>query len=270
MGYKNKLDMHIHTANSYDGSHSAIRMCEMAMKKNLRSLTFTDHCEVDIYEKGNFEIAMTHAFVEVAKAKSAFMGTLLINNGIELGQPVYDKEKAEHILNKFEYDQVIGSVHNLRNRPDFYFIDYSEVDVDSLLDEYFYEIFELVKWDKFDTLAHLTYPLRYIVGQHNIQIDLNKFSPKIDEILKLLAKNEKALEINTSGLRQPLGKTMPDEDIIKRFKQLGGEIITIGSDAHNENDVGAGIEEGMALAKKCGFNEIALFQKRTPIPIPIE
>lgn len=270
MGYKNKLDMHIHTANSCDASHSAIRMCEVAMRNNLRSLTFTDHCEVDIYEKGNFEVAMTHAFVEVAKAKSAFLGTLIINNGIELGQPVYDKEKAERIINKFEYDQVIGSVHNLRNRPDFFDIDYNEVDVESLLDEYFYEIFELVKWDKFDTLAHLTYPLRYIVGQHNINVDVSRFSDRIDEILSLLAKNGKALEINTSGLRQPLGKTMPDEDIIRRFRQLGGKMITIGSDAHCESDVGAGIEEGMDLAGKCGFNEITLFQKRTPIPIPIE
>lgn len=56
MGYKNKLDMHVHTANSCDASHSAIRMCEVAMRNNLRSLTFTDHCEVDIYEKATLKL----------------------------------------------------------------------------------------------------------------------------------------------------------------------------------------------------------------------
>jgi len=270
MSYKNILDMHVHTINSFDGNHSAMRMCEAASKKNMRSITFTDHCEVDIYEKENFAASMQHAFVEVAKAKSAFTGTLLVNNGIELGQPTYDVETAEKIMNRFDYDQVIGSIHNLRNMLDFWFLDYTQYDVDKLLDEYFDELITLAQWGKFDTMAHVTYPLRYIVGEHGIPVDMTKYYGKIETALKALIDNGKALEINTSGLRQKIGKTMPDEDIVKRFKELGGELITLGSDAHYEEHVGAGIETGMDIAKRCGFKEITLFQKRQPVQISIE
>lgn len=271
MELKNLLDMHIHTANSFDGEHSAMRMCEAAVKKGIRSITFTDHCETDIYKQGNFETAMTHAFVEVAKAKSAFTGTLLVNNGIELGQPCYDVETAEHIISRYNYDQVIGSIHNLRNEKDFYFIeDYSKINLEKKLNEYFDEILTMIQWGKIDILAHMDYPLRYAVGEQKCEVDLSKFHRKIDEILAMLIEKEIALEINTSGLRQSIGRTLPGEEIIKRYKKLGGEMLTVGSDAHLETDVGAGIKEGMMLAKDCGFSHLTLFQNRIPIQIPIE
>ncbi len=85
-----------------------------------------------------------------------------------------------------------------------------------------------------------------------------------------MAQNGKALEINTSGLFLALNETLPPESIVKRFKELGGEYITIGSDSHYHNKLGAGIEEGMALAKKCGFEYAAIYQKREPVMLPIK
>ena len=99
---------------------------------------------------------------------------------------------------------------------------------------------------------------------------MSKFSDKVDEILSLLVKNEKALEINTSGLRQKLGKTMPEEDVVRRFKQLGGEFVTVGSDAHYAKDIGAGVDVGMEIAQRSGFACVTLFQNRQPVQIPIE
>ena len=162
------------------------------------------------------------------------------------------------------------ALHNLRNMLDFWFLDYTQYDVDKLLDEYFDEELGLVKWGKFDTLAHLTYPLRYIIGEQKKPVDMARYTDKIDEILRLLAQSGKALEINTSGLRQPLGTTMPDEYFVRRFREFGGELITVGSDAHYAEHLGANIEDGMALAKKCGFDYIALFNDRLPTFIPIE
>ena len=116
----------------------------------------------------------------------------------------------------------------------------------------------------------MTYPLRYIVGKYNIPVDLSKYKDKIDEALKLLAEKDTALEINTSGLRQKLNKTLPDENIVRRFKQLGGKMVTIGSDAHYAEHLGSGIETGMEIAKRCGFDCVTLFQSRHPFEIPIE
>lgn len=270
MAFKNILDMHVHTDNSFDGNHSAMFMCEAAEKAGLRSVTFTDHCEVDFYKERHFDQSDFHSFFEVSKARSAFMGKLLVNTGIELGQPTYDKETAEYIMKRFNYDQVIGSIHNLRDMPDFCELQYDDYDIYKLLDEYFDEELELAEWGKFDTLAHLTYPLRYMVGDQGYEVDMNKFSDKVDAILKAVIKNGKALEINTSGYRQKIGRTMPDVDIVKRYKELGGELITLGSDSHFAEHVGAGIDRGMQLALDCGFNAIALFQQREPVLIPIE
>ena len=153
---------------------------------------------------------------------------------------------------------------------DFYFLDYNNYDVYDLLDKYFNTVYQLCLWNKFDSLAHLTYPLRYIKGNAEIDVDLTKFSDKIETILKTLAENNKSLEINTSGLFLDLNETLPGQNIIKLFKDLGGEYITIGSDSHYHNKLGMGIEQGMQLAKDCGFDYITIYQKRQPILIPIK
>ncbi len=269
MAYK-IIDMHTHTDNSPDGHHSAMYLCEQADMAGLRAIAFTDHVEVDFYKQDSFDRVARHSFFEATKARSAFMGKLLVCLGVELGQPMYDVKTAEEIISALPYDIVIGSVHNLNGVKDFCFLDYAEHDVDSLLTEYFDELIKLAQWGKFDTLAHLTYPLRYICGEHGIPVDMSKYKGQVDEILSALVKNRKALEINTSGLRQKIGKTMPEEDIVRRFKELGGEMITVGSDAHYAKDLGAGIREGMEIAKRCGFDSVTLFQNRTPIQIPIE
>lgn len=183
---------------------------------------------------------------------------------------MYDVKTAEEILSNLPYDMVIGSVHNFKNEQDFMYLDYSQWDITDLLNRYFDELIKLSRWAKFDTLAHMTYPLRYIVGEHGIEVDMSKFSDKIDEILTLLVENEKALEINTSGLRQKLGTTMPEETVVRHFKQLGGEFVTVGSDAHYAKDIGAGIDVAIEIAQRSGFDCVTLFQNRMPVQIPIE
>ena len=99
---------------------------------------------------------------------------------------------------------------------------------------------------------------------------LSDYADKIDAVFRALIEKGKALEINTSGLRQNLGVTLPDLPLVRRYRELGGELITIGSDAHCASDVGAGIADGMALAEEAGFHHVTLFQSRIPTPIRIE
>ncbi|MEI6578444.1 MAG: histidinol-phosphatase HisJ family protein [Eubacteriales bacterium] len=270
MEYKKIIDTHTHTDNSYDGHHSTMYLCECAESLGLRAITFTDHVEIDYFKRDHFDKTAVQSYFETAKARSAFMGKLLVCSGIELGQPMYDVATADKVVSALHYDEVIGSVHNLRGLPDFMYLDYTTTDVNQILLDYFKEMQLMVDWGNFDTLAHLTYPLRYISGEHGIKVDLSLYAEQIDCLLRGIIQKGKALEINTSGLRQKIGETMPGEGIVKRFKELGGEYITIGSDAHFAKDLAAGIPEGMAMAERCGFKNITLFQKREPIQIPIE
>jgi histidinol-phosphatase (PHP family) len=268
--YEKITDMHTHTDNSFDGNHSAVHMCESAINKGVKAIAFTDHCEVDAFEKGNYERSVRQAFFEVSKARSAFIGDLLILNGIELGQPHYDVATSEKIISSQQFDVIIGSVHNLRNREDPYYIkDFSNMDVNAFLREYFEEIRKMVMWGNFDILAHLTYPFRYLYSRNKISVDINEYKDQVDRILRAAAEKDIALEINTAGLRQPIKKLSPEAETVKRFKELGGKYITIGSDAHYAQDIASGFAEAAEAAKYAGFNHTVIFQRRQPIEIPL-
>lgn len=271
--YKNRIDLHMHTSSSFDGNYSALEMTESAVLNSLATIAFTDHFDVDFYERHNLGVRQQTSYEDIMSVVESFSDKIRILRGIEMGQPTYDVELTEKSLARYEYDFVIGSIHNLRNMPDFGDLDYksmTEEKIYSLLDEYFNEMLLLAKWNGFDTLAHLTYPMRYIVQAGRNEIELSRFDGIVDEIFKTLITNGKALEINTSGLRQPIGKTMPTENYVRRYRELGGELLTLGSDAHFTEHVGAGIDEGYAIAERCGFDCVTYFVNRKPVKVKIE
>ena len=271
--YKNRIDLHMHTSSSFDGNYPAAAMCESAVKNGLSTIAFTDHFDVDFYERHNLETRQKTSYEDICSAQAEFSDKIRILRGIEMGQPTYCPSLTEKSLARYEYDFVIGSIHNLREMPDFGDLKYKEMTADEiygLLDKYFEEELILAKWNGFDTLAHLTYPMRYIVQAGRNEIELSRYDDITDEIFKALIANGKALEINTSGLRQPIGKTMPTENYVRRFRELGGELLTLGSDAHFTEHVGAGIDEGYAIAESCGFEYVTYFKERKPVKVKIE
>ena len=273
MPYRNRLDLHAHTDNSFDGNHSTALLCETAVERGLRAVAFADHVEMDFYREQRFDRTAKQSFFEIVKARSAFRGQLIVCAGVELGQPTYNLPEAEALVRQYKYDIVIGSIHNLRGQKDFWYLPYAEYDdgaIAAMLREYFDEMLRLAEWGGFDTLAHLTYPLRYICGDHGREVHLDDYAGQIDAILEALVKNRLALEINGSGLRQKLGKPMPEESVVRRFKELGGQRVTIGSDAHYAEDLGAGLEACMDLALRCGFGAMTLFQRREPVAVAME
>ncbi len=272
MKFKNIIDLHTHTDNSFDGHHSTMYLAETAYMKGLRAVAFTDHLEMDAFFENSFDRTAIQSFFEIAKARSAFSGKLIVCVGAEIGQAIYNKPVSEKLIEMMKYDFVIGSIHNLPETKDFSAFDYSDENLDymNMLEKYFEKVLELVQWGKFDALGHLTYPVRYISGKYGKPVDMTAFREVTDEILVSLIKNNKALEINTSGCRQKLNNTMPDEGIIRRYRELGGKLITVGSDAHYAEHLGADIDKAYKIALRCGFNEVAVYQDRTPTLIPIE
>jgi len=283
MAYKNLLDMHVHTDNSFDGRHSAIFLCESAVERGLRAVAFADHVEMDHFRDRSFDRTAKQSFFEVVKARSAFRGQLIVCAGVELGEPTYNRAEAESLVQRYSYDVVVGSIHNLRGKEDFWYLPYGEYadgEIAVLLREYFDEMLLLAEWGKFDVLAHLTYPLRYIPKDYFDRAQRSAAyadtaggsgaPPQVvDAILEAAVKNRLALEINTSGLRQSLSKTMPEESVVRRFYELGGRRVTVGSDAHYAHDLGAGLAAGMDLALRCGFTHMTLYQGREPVQVEI-
>lgn len=265
------IDNHVHSDNSPDGNHSCMFICENAVAKGLRAIAITDHCETDTYYQEHYDRSSMQSFFEISKAKTAYTGKLLVLKGIELGQAAYNKELAEKIITKQNYDVIIGSIHNLRNTEDFYFMkSFTEETAFTYMTEYVNELKILADWGKFDILAHITYPLRYFYSKSNISFDMNILKKDTDELLSLLAEKELALEINTGGLRQPLNKLSPDIDLIKRFKELGGKYITLGSDAHYAEDLASDFDKAVEAAKQAGFEYCVFYQNHHPMEVLFE
>lgn len=257
------IDMHVHSDNSPDGTHSPMFICEQAVDKGLRAIAFTDHCEIDVYHSQKYDSMSFHSYFECSKARVAFEGQLLVLIGLEIAQPNSNIELTKRIVNSRPYDVILGSIHTPKGFDcDIKEIEYDKIDVYEFMRNYFAELSEIACCPEIDVMAHITCPMRRILGKYSIDFDYGKIQKATDELLDTMIKNNKVLEINTSGLRQPIGRTMPDENLIKRYKELGGKHITIGSDSHSAYDVGAGIKEGMKIAKKCGFDKLTFFVGR--------
>ena len=194
---------------------------------------------------------------------------LTVLRGIELGEPLQAPEQTSIALNLCEYDFILCSLHNIANEEDFYFLHPDRQQAQELIRRYFDELLETVRWNRFDSLAHFTYPLRYITDRDGVQVDMARYQPVIREILATLAANGKALEINTSGLRSPTGFLLPTVEYIREFRELGGRYITLGSDAHVPEHMAVGMSEGIAAAKQAGFDCATVFINRQPVEIPL-
>ena len=270
MKYRYISDSHVHSDCSRDGSDPTMMMCESAARLGLYALTLTDHCECNAYVSEAYDRSIRQSYFEARKASAVFRDRLHVYAGVEVGQPMQDKAAAEDVLDACDFDFALGSVHNVKGLKDFFELDYSKIQIYDALNRYFDEILEMIEWGRFDSLSHLTYPWRYIVGERGLVIHDSKYQDKIDEILKLLIEKHKALELNTSGLRQKFGKTMPDLPVLQRYRALGGKLITVGSDAHRWADVGGGVEQGLSLLRQAGFSHFTIFIKHEPKYLPIE
>ncbi len=272
----NIIDCHTHSTNSPDGYDAPEAMILAAMNKGLSAYALTDHCEInrwfpyshykapsgnpqDTYDFAHdFEVSMENN----TRLKEKYKGKINFLCGIELGQAQFDTGLANAVAKDCRLDFIIGSVHQVRGYDDFAFTDYNKTDPQSLLDKYFKEVYEVCLNADFDVLGHLTYPLRYIEGNCGLTVDMHRNDEIIAECFKMLISRGKGIEINTSGLRQKYGKAFPDMYYLKLYRSLGGEILSVGSDAHCIADLGKGVREGAEMASAAGFSALYCFKAR--------
>lgn len=278
---KNYIDCHTHTQFSVDSDAEIIGMIERAVELGLSAYAVTDHCECNRwYSEEHYPNATTYRYFNfgkdfensvsaVTKLKKEYDGKLNLICGVEMGQGNQERDVAEKIINDKRLDFIIGSVHQLPETEDFAFIEYQEMtknEMQRLIEKYFLEVYNHCLWGGFDILGHLTYPLRYMC----VKMNMNRCDEIIREIFKAIIQREKGIEINTSGIRQKYGKPFPDLKYVKMYRELGGEILSVGSDAHCVTDLGKGIIEGCEIAKKAGFKYLCYFKERKPQFIKID
>jgi histidinol-phosphatase (PHP family) len=156
----------------------------------------------------------------------------------------------------------------MADNVDFGDLKYNAENLTEYCNKYINELENLAGWNQFDCLAHLDLIKRY-AAKCNLSTRLMDYKDRLETILRTVIYNGKGIEVNTSGLRQLAKECLPGLDIIEFYKQLGGEIITIGSDAHNSDDVGKGVMEAVELIRNAGFKYITIYNDRKPEMIKI-
>ncbi len=255
-------DLHCHTNFSHDSKAEPDEVIQAALEKGIHTLALTDHLDLDFVDYGmTLDFDVLERKEAMLKLKEKYRGQIKLIYGIELGQPYNYPDFADKVIKDGEFEFVIGSVHNLKNMPDFYFIHYSRMRfdeegvkgiADNLFSRYLDDLYKLTELPYIDTIAHCTYPCRYMT-EGGMDFDIKPYYPMYEKIFKNAVKNGKMIEINTSNIRRGFGFTMPDTDILQIYKDCGGRYVTIGADAHRPHEVGADIEVGYAKAQALGL-----------------
>jgi histidinol-phosphatase (PHP family) len=261
------MDIHTHSEHSHDAEFQVAKMCEAAIENGIGLFAITDHYDIYDYldDFSGLDADLRQSVSDTLSAREQTRGRLKLFTGIELGQPLENQAKAEEVLQSYAFDFVLGSLHNAPGRPDFYFYkpDNKDFVLDREIESYFVSLLATVRWGRFDSAGHLTLPFRYVLLFHQ-NYNFRKWDDYLESIVKALAEKGMAMEINTSGVKRSPSYTMPDTRWARRFKELGGEKITLGSDAHSPQRVGAGLAEGMQSAYEAGFSWLCYFENRAP------
>lgn len=260
-------DYHVHSDCSKDATLPMADMALAAARAGLDEVCFTDH--LDMLPWGpcalpaDFDSApLTGAY---RKALERAGDRLTIRLGLELGEMAADFAQADRYLDQAPpLDFIIGSLHVMS--PRFGRLGFTQVDQvaehwDAVIEDYLAELMEHVAWGRFSVIGHLTLPLRYAVEGWGMDVSFRGHMDSVEQVLRRAIEKGIGIECNTNRGHMPL----PGPDILGLYRELGGEIVTLGSDAHRDYQVGKGVAQGQELLRQCGFSYFCTYEKMRPI-----
>lgn len=254
------LDAHLHTELSPDSAVPLELYCAGAAERGVREIAITDHLDfmpgAPAYEYADY--ASRERMIRAAAERWA--GTVTVRFGVELTyESRYEDEIRAH-LEAHSYDYVIGSVHAMADGP------YDRTRIASFVEgktlaeavaPYFAEVALAIRSGFFDTLGHLDMVKRFLIRWFPAT-DYAAIPEVYEALLVALVQSGTALEVNTSGLRQPTGETYPGPWVVARFRELGGQRVTVGSDSHLPHCFAFGLEEACEIVAAAGFDRLTL------------
>ena len=261
-------DNHTHSRISPDGKASMLEMAAAAEAAGLDEICFTDHLETVVWRENKRPADFDWSALEreYRETQANWQGRTRLRLGVELGDVPFNTAHAETLMAQApELDFVIGSVHMLTEAITdvdlFHFDPADEAEALRGMADYLELVRQTALFGHFSVLGHLTLPLRYLNELRGFQLTFDDFGAEIGEILRLVIQSGRGIELNTNHGHQFL----PDEKWLRLYRSLGGEIITLGSDAHRPCDVGRAIWEGQELLRQCGFRRFCTFEKMEPV-----
>lgn len=266
-------DSHMHTSFSSDSDTPMEAMVQRAITLGLKDICFTEHLDLDYPENPDgftFLVDTDAYFREYSRLKEKYSDEIVLRFGIELGMQKHLSDRYNALLSRYPFDFVLASQHLVGGEDPYdrsYWEGKEERDV---YRAYFEELYEnLSRMDQFDCASHLDYIVRYGPNR-NRDFTYAAYADVIDPILKLVIRKDKALEVNSAGIRYGLGDPNPAGDILRRYRELGGVHLSLGSDAHRPEDMATHFEEIQEMLRGMGFTSLSLYRARRRVDIPLQ
>ncbi len=261
------FDNHTHSQFSPDSATSMSELADRAVAAGAAGISFTDHLDLEAprnADKFIFDIKKQQE--ELRRVAEKHLGKLRISRGIELGlQPCAMNATMDYTAHH-DFDVIVASIHFV-DGLDPYFGDYY---IDKDYRRAYGRVFELIystatEYKDFDIIGHFDYIARYAPYEVR-DIFYKDFPDELDAILKFLAENGKALEINTKTYGNQRGHIQKlDTAVLRRFRELGGEAVSLGSDSHNSDRVCDKFPYFWEVVKSCGFRNLVCYENRKPV-----
>jgi len=261
------VDYHVHSNNSFDGKFKIIDMCKRAATLGIAEICFTEHFSIDPKDVSYNVLNYYKYSEEINAAREKLKDKIIIKKGLEIGEPYILKKNLEDEVKKMNLDFIIGSIHNINSLK--LRLSMRNKDKKYVYSDYFDEILKMVGNSDIDIVGHLDLIKRYAYDLYG-NYKFNDYKEILEEILEKVIVNNIGIEVNTSGFRNKVGETYPSMDILKLYKNLGGKIITIGSDSHDLDNIGNNYFTVTKMLNEIGFKYIYKYEKRKKTAIKIE
>lgn len=265
-------DCHMHSSFSTDSDSSMEDMIKEGIQKGLSTMCFTEHMDIDFPEVDDYPDAPGKPFdlntdsylYELLRCKEKYKEQIRILFGVEIGMQPHLRRELAVYAKSHEFDYIIASQHLVDKMDPYYPVFWEHREEKAALKEYFETLYQDIKiFPNFDALGHLDYIIRYSATK-DANYCFQDFQDCINPILQYLVDHEKALEINSGAIRHGLKDFNPGKEIIMQYKDLGGELITFGSDAHSPQYIATYFDRAADELKECGFKYYAVYEKRSP------
>jgi histidinol-phosphatase (PHP family) len=256
------FDFHMHTSVSFDSETTAADMIRAAETAGLREICFTDHYDCHWLENEAHDLFTLDAYR--AAYDTLPDSPVTVHRGVEMGLTRWNRSIAEAFTQSYPLDFVIGSLHFVDGYDPYDKKYWDGKTMHTAYRRYLEEILDCVRaHDDFDVLGHLTYVAKSPNNPYRIPVPYEDFTALTDEIMRVLIKKGKGMEINTSGVDR-VGDFLPSARHLQRFYELGGRVVTIGSDAHDPSRVGQYADRALAVCKEI-FGHACTFKQRNPV-----
>ncbi len=257
-------DYHVHTSFSSDSDAPCEQMIEKAIRLGMDRICITDHYDMD-YETGEFQLDTPAYEQKILELQELYADRIEVLYGVEMGlkPDLEENRRFSGYLESHPFDYCIGSVHVIDGKDPYYRDEFAMSDAE-MFRRYFEITLENIRaLSGFQTLGHLDYAVRYGIRKAE-EYSYRRYSDLIDMILIELINRGIALEVNTAGYRAGLGAPNPHPDVIRRYHNLGGERIVLGSDAHAPEYLGYGMDMARDLLLSLGIRYVTVYKKKKP------